>query len=118
MNPVVDRMYREESGRNPALRNWPDKKKYMALMFGGSLLESWLLCFGYLLLRGAFARPDAWETALLCALVLGLVRVYPRSFDKWIQTTYPRRLIAVESLNGMIGSAITILAMRLLLSLG
>lgn len=115
MNPLVDRLYRRETGKNPALRVWNNKKHYMILMFSGSLVECWLLAMGYLLLRGAFAKPASWEVAAACALLLGLIRIYPRAFDKWIQTTYPSRLIAVEAVNGLLGSAVVILSMRLLM---
>lgn len=117
MNPFVGKMYTAEEGKNGALRVWENKKHYMILMFSGSMIESWLLCLGYQLLRGAFPKPASWATALACALILGLIRVYPRAFDKWIQTNYPHKLILVEAINGMIGSMILILAMRLLLGL-
>lgn len=117
MNPLVSRMYLAAEKTNPAIRIWPDKKHYMLLMFFGSLIETWILSLGYLILRDAFIRPSAWETAVICAVILAMIRVYPRAFDKWIQTRYPLRLIAVEAVNGFLGSVFIILGMRLLLSL-
>ena len=117
MNPFAAKMYSAEEGKNGALRVWDNKKHYMILMFSGTMIESWLLCLGYQLLSGAFPRPASWATAIACAVILGLIRVYPRAFDKWIQTTYPHKLIFLEAVNGMIGSMIIVLGMRLLLSL-
>jgi len=116
-NPLVSRMYLAEENKNRALRVWKNKKHYMLLMFTGSLIEAWLLSLGYLLLRSAFPRSGSLITAVVCSLVLGFIRIYPRAFDKWIQTTYPVRLIVVESVNGMIGSFVIILSMRLLTTL-
>jgi hypothetical protein len=33
-----------------------------------------------------------------------MVRVYPRFWNMWIQTSYPRRLLAIEIVNGTIGT--------------
>jgi hypothetical protein len=42
--------------------------------------------------------------SLVFGLILIAVKIFPRFFDMWIQTTYPNRLLAVEFVNGTIGS--------------
>jgi len=36
--------------------------------------------------------------------LLAAIRVYPRFWNMWIQTTYPARLLVVELVNGSIGT--------------
>jgi len=42
--------------------------------------------------------------SLVFGLILIAVKIFPRFFDMRIQTTYPNRLLAVEFVNGTIGS--------------
>lgn len=42
------------------------------------------------------------------------MRVYPRLWNKWIQSTYPGRLLAIEFVNGIASTFCITLALELL----
>lgn len=58
----------------------------------------------------ALVKPVLPEVLLIKGLVFGLilvaVKIFPRFFDMWIQSTYPNKLLIVEFVNGTIGSFI------------
>ena len=41
---------------------------------------------------------------IVFAFILIALKIFPRFFDMWIQSTYPNKLLAVEFVNGTIGS--------------
>ena len=55
-------------------------------------------------------------TLLLGGLFAGL-RVYPRFWTMWVQSTYPRRLLAVEVVNGVLGTLVVVLTLHVLVPL-
>jgi hypothetical protein len=44
--------------------------------------------------------------ALALGVLFAAIRVYPRFWNMWIQTTYPTRLLVIEIINGTIGSLV------------
>jgi hypothetical protein len=43
-------------------------------------------------------------TARELGILLAATRVYPRFWNMWIQTTYPNRLLAIDVVNGTLGT--------------
>ena len=108
-NPIVDKLYKEAQQNEPGVKHWPSIPKYMITQFLGTQIEVYILAATYIWLR-----PLVPFTGYTCALVLGAVfsgiRVYPRFWNMWIQSTYPNRLLAIEFVNGIISTfAITLL---------
>jgi hypothetical protein len=52
--------------------------------------------------------------ALMLGAVIAAIRVYPRFWNMWIQTSYPNRLLKVELVNGAIGTFAIVIALQLL----
>ncbi|MBI5509511.1 MAG: hypothetical protein HY903_12235 [Deltaproteobacteria bacterium] len=102
-NPVVGRMYGAAATESPAMKHWTSKPKYMVTQFLGTQVEVYLLTIAFLWLRPLVAVP-AYSGALLIGALLAAIRVYPRYWNMWIQTTYPNRLLATEAINGSIGT--------------
>ncbi len=112
-NPWVARLYRDAEG-DPGVRKWESKKAYIAWMFAGTQVEVFILAGAYLYLRQLFAAAEGLDTALILAGILAGVRVYPRFWNMWIQSSYPNRLLAVEAVNGTVGTFVIVLGLKLL----
>jgi hypothetical protein len=109
-NPVVDRIYAAAAATSPAVRRWHSKPRYLATQFLGTQVEVFAITAAFWWLRPAVSTAGM-SGALMLGLVIAALRVYPRFWNMWIQTTYPRRLLAIEIVNGTIGT----LAIALLL---
>jgi hypothetical protein len=106
-------MYAVAGATSPALKRWSSKPKYLLTQFLGTQVEVFLLALVFIWLRPLIDIPGV-TGALLLGSALAAIRVYPRFWNMWIQTTYPNRLLGVELVNGTIGS----LAIALVLQLG
>jgi hypothetical protein len=102
MNPLVAKIYKNAES-SPALKKWPSVPGYLGLQYVGILAQCLLWAFVF-----ALAAPVLPGGLLIQGLVFGLilvaVKIFPRFFDMWIQSTYPGKLLAVEFVNGTIGS--------------
>ncbi len=112
MNPFVARIYKGFEN-SPGVKRWKNTKKYLINMYlFGSLLQCLLFAFVY-----SFVKPVLPGTLLLntifFSLILVAVKIFPRLFDMWMQSTYPNRLLAVEFVNGTIGCFVTALVLTL-----
>jgi hypothetical protein len=63
----------------------------------------YILTLGFFWLRPLIGM-QGYGGALALGLLLAATRVYPRFWNMWIQTTYPRRLLAIEVINGTLGT--------------
>jgi hypothetical protein len=101
-NPIVDGLSRGlEQG--PAVKQWPSKPRYFATQFCGTQVEVYLLTTAFMWLRPLIGM-EGYAGALALGLLLSAIRVYPRFWNMWIQTTYPNRLLAIEVVNGTLGT--------------
>lgn len=102
MNPFVSKMYRNAED-SPALKKWQNIPQYLGLQYLGILIQCILWAFVY-----AVVQPVLPGGFLMKGIVFGLIlvaiKIFPRFFDMWIQSTYPKTLLAVEFVNGTIGS--------------
>lgn len=105
MNPWVAKMYKEAERSSPALKKWQSIPKYLGFQFLGILAQCLLWAFIFSFIKPIL--PDGvLQQAALFWLILAAVKLFPRFVDMWIQTTYPNKLLAVEFINGAIGSFI------------
>lgn len=104
-NPLVDRIYVAEGERSPAVRAWPSKPRYLITQFLGTQVEVYVLALGFAVLR---PTTDALPLGLLFAAI----RIYPRFWNMWIQSTYPRRLLAIEFGVGVAGTLLVVLTLN------
>jgi len=102
MNPFITKIYKDAEN-SPALKKWPSVPKYIGLQYVGILAQCLLWAFVF-----ALAKPILPNGVLMKSLVFGFiliaVKIFPRFFDMWIQSTYPNKLLVVEFVNGTIGS--------------
>lgn len=103
-NPIVDRIDRAFEG-SPAMKRWPSKPRYFATQFLGTQVEVYILTAAFFWLRPGIGVPG-YPGALLLGGVFAAIRVYPRFWNMWIQTTYPNRLLAIEVVNGTLGTLV------------
>lgn len=112
-NPFVDKFYTKAEKESPAFRKWANLKKYLLTMFLGTQVEIYILTAGYLFLR-QYLDFGEWTTTLLLGLIFSGIRVYPRFWNMWIQTTYPRNLLAIEFVNGTLSTFTVVVTLHLL----
>lgn len=102
MNPFVAKIYKDAES-SAGLKKWASIPMYIGLQYVGILAQCLLWAFVF-----AFMRPVLPQEVLIKGVVFGLilvaVKIFPRFFDMWIQSTYPNKLLAVEFINGTIGS--------------
>lgn len=102
-NPPIAKQYANAMQNHPSLRKWNSLGKYRAVQFFGTQVEVFLITLAYLWFRPSFSGSSLAAVIALGA-ILGAIRVYPRFWNMWIQTTYPRNLLAIEIINGTIGT--------------
>ena len=105
LNPIVAKVYKDAES-SPAVKKWPDQRKYLAAMFtGGNLAQCLLWAFVFALVKPALPGPE-FLRGIVFGLVLVAIKMFPRLFDMWIQTTYPNKLLVIEFVNGSLGGFI------------
>ncbi len=103
-NPIVARIYKAAEV-SPGLKKWASIPKYLFLQYVGILIQCllWAVVF-------AFIRPvlltDALSAGLTFGLILVALKMIPRLYDMWIQSTYPNNLLIIEFINGTIGGVV------------
>ncbi len=112
-NPFVAKLYAEAAGKEPGLKVWPSVPKYMVSMFLGTQVEVYAITAAYLWLRGPVPL-EGWTEAFVLAGIFAALRVYPRFWNMWIQSTYPNRLLAVEFVNGCLSTLVIVSSVHLL----
>jgi hypothetical protein len=101
-NPITDRLSADLE-KAPSVRQWPSKPRYFVTQFLGTQVEVYILTLAFLWLRPLIGWPG-YGGALALGFLLAATRVYPRFWNMWIQTSYPRRLLAIEVVNGTLGT--------------
>lgn len=113
-NPFVARLYKEEEAKkSPGLRIWENKKKYILFMFLGTQIEIFILTFCYLFFKD-YLPFSPLATAVIISGLFAAIRVYPRFWNMWIQSTYPNKLLAVEIINGIISTSVIVIGLYVL----
>lgn len=111
-NPLVDRIYTRAQETEPGVRKWDSKPRYLITQFLGTQVEVLILVYSYLWLRSQMPVRGV-TAALYLGLMFAFVRVFPRFWNMWIQSTYPMRLLLVEACNGTIGTLLIICCVEL-----
>jgi hypothetical protein len=102
-NPLVDRISAGAEAQSPAVKQWPTKWKYFLTQFFGTQVEVYILTIAFVWLR-PLVGFSGYGGAILLGSLFAAIRVYPRFWNMWVQTTYPFRLLVVEVVNGTIGT--------------
>ncbi len=113
-NPIVDRIYAQAMKEEPGVKDWPSKPRYLVTQILGTQVEVYILAFAFAWLH-PLLDMDAMTATLLLGLVFSGIRVYPRSWNMWIQSTYPNRMIGIETVVGVISTFTVVVALHFLL---
>jgi len=112
-NPWIDGIYQKAQKTEPGVKKWASKAKYLSFQFLGTQVEVFILAVGFVWLR-PLIQVEGLYGALLLGLLFSGIRVYPRFWNMWIQSTYPIQLLAIEVINGTISTLIIICGLQLL----
>ena len=113
-NPFAAKHYKKARDANcPALKKWPDQKGYILRMALGTQVEIFILTASFLILR-RYLPFSPWATTFALGTIFTGIRVYPRFWNMWIQSSYPNDLLAVEFVNGVLGTFIVVISLNLL----
>lgn len=104
-NPFIDRIYKQAQAKEPGVRRWSSMGRYAPIQFLGTQVEVFILAGAYLWLR-RYVPLSGFSCALVLGSVFAGLRVYPRFWNMWIQSTYPNRLLAIEFVNGIISTLV------------
>lgn len=111
-NPFIDKIYKEAKKEEAGVKEWPSMKKYMPIQFCGTQIEVFILTGAYLWLR-QYVPLEGISCSLGLGLVFAGIRVYPRFWNMWIQSTYPNRLLGIEFVNGVISTLLITVVVEL-----
>ncbi len=104
VNPTVGKIYKRLEN-DPGMKKWKSKTKYITYMY---LLGTLAPC----LIMAIFYEFIAPINPLQFGLILIGIRIIPRFFDMWIQSSYPNKLLYVEIINGTILSFMAALVLN------
>ena len=105
MNPVV-RKISSQFDSLPVMKQWPSVPQYLGMMFlGACLAQCFLAALAFALVKPALPDSVLGTVAVFGFILIG-IKIFTRFFDMWIQTTYPPQLLAIEFVNGSIGSLV------------
>jgi len=104
-NPIVKEIYARAMETEPGVRRWPSRPRYLVTQFLGTQVEVYVIVIAYLV---------SGRGALVAAAMIAALRLYPRLWNMWIQSTYPNRLLAIELVNGTLGTIVVVATMRVL----
>lgn len=112
MNPFVAKIYRNYEN-SPGLKKWKDAKEYLINMYVfGILIQCLLFAVVYSFIKPVLSGGLVSNTLSFGSILIA-VKVLPRLFDMWMQSTYPNKLLAIEFVNGVIGSFVIALTLAL-----
>lgn len=112
MNPFVAKM--SKRAKTSAVRPMGGKKEMLSMYLLGCLLPSILFAFVFVFIRPAM-QGTFWMDTILFGLILFAIKIIPRMLDMGLLSTYPRKLLAVDLVNGTIASFVIAAALSLML---
>ena len=109
MNPFVTKIYKKHK-KHPAINNHSTDKKFMIdMVVLGMFIPSFIAATTYSYLKPGLhiINGDLGSMALVLAFMLIGIRIIPRFFDMNMLTSYPKKLLFIELINGIILSFVT-----------
>ena len=100
MNPFIAKIYKSAED-SPAIKKWGSTPVYLGLQFVGILAQCILWASVFIVVEPVLPG-GALAKGFVFAHVLFVIKIFPRFFDMWIQTTYPEKLLGIEFVNGAI----------------
>lgn len=112
-NPYVDKIYQKAQSSEGSVKRWESRTRYLVTQFLGTQVEVFILAAGFFWLK-SIAGLESLSSAIVVAVLFSGIRVYPRFWNMWIQSTYPSRLLKIEVVNGIASTFSIVLGLYLL----
>lgn len=112
-NPIIDKIYQNAQKQEPGVKEWTSRIKYLVIQFLGTQIEVFIITAGYFWIQSFYKINGVYEIFVIGLLFAGL-RVYPRFWNMWIQSTYPNVLLLIEAINGTISTYVIVITLSLL----
>ncbi len=113
MNPIVNKVYIEAQEKDASVKTRKTTSEYLTKQFLGTQVEIWIITASFLYLRQFLPIEPIYQGLVLGAIFSG-VRIYERFWNMLIQTTYPPKLLAIEFVNGIIGTLVITIGLSLM----
>ncbi|MFC2131758.1 hypothetical protein ACFLSQ_10015 [Bacteroidota bacterium] len=113
MNPIVSQIYNEAQEKNDSVKLRNSTSNYLSKQFLGTQIEIWIITAGFLFLK-QYLPFSPLETGFILGAIFGGIRIYERFWNMYIQTTYPKKLLVIEFINGIIGTFVITIGLSLL----
>lgn len=103
MNPVAKNI--QDSVKNsPALKKWASPTQMMAYVYLlGCLIPSVLIAFVYNAINTVLPS-SYWMNVLMFGLILICIKIIPRFSDMATMTSYPKKMLILDIINGSLNS--------------
>lgn len=102
MNPYVANIYHYQMS-SPALKKWKNIPSFLMFQYIGMLLQSVLWAFVYYFVKPVLP-PGIIMKIFLFGFIIFAVKIIPKLYELWEQSTYPDDLLVIEFINNTIGS--------------
>ncbi len=112
-NPLVDKKYQQAMKSEQGVRKWDSRPRYLITQYLGTQLEVYILTLAVFWLSPLMETTGSGKVTLL-GILLAAIRVYPRFWNMWIQSTYPFQLLVIEFINGTISTFVIVLSLHFL----
>lgn len=113
LNPLTAKVYKKEED-HPSMRHFESQPKYLIIMFFGTQIEVYILAAAYVYLRQFFPEPSSWMTMIAMGILFSLIRSFPRSFNMYMQTSYPNKLNLIEFFGGIFSTFVILVSLKIL----
>lgn len=113
MNPWVIKFYQRAEKEHPSVKVRKTNSSYLTKQFLGTQIEIWIITASYIFLKD-YLPFSPLERGLILGLIFSGIRIYERFWNMLIQTTYPKKLLIIEFINGIIGTFIIVIGLSYL----
>lgn len=104
MNPLIAKIYKKYQ-KHPSMSKYANQKKFMLEMFFfGMFIPSFIAGTAYSYLKPGLyiINGNYISITFVLGLMLAGIRIVPRFFDMNLLTSYPKKLLFIELINGII----------------
>ncbi len=112
-NPFIDKIYQKAQKDSPGVKKWESRAKYLLTQFLGTQVEIFIMTAGFYWIK-TLVNVNCMCTVMQIGLIFAGIRVYPRFWNMWIQSTYPNSMLLIEGIFGTISTFIVVISLYLL----
>jgi len=108
MNPMTAELYAKSgpSMCSKSMELFGGTLPWLALMFLSGLVSTVLLAILYSYTEKGIGMKSLWKKGAFFGFLLWIVVTLPNAFDTWLLHSFPDAILAVESINSLIGGLV------------